>query len=1141
MSDNPVKYSDLIQPDSSIDDAIKALTELNSTFKEIGNTIKGFATEIKSSMKSASGATEQARNTIKKAADETSRLEAAYKELTFASSEIGAKTAELKMLTAEKNKESRQEATFARAAQLSYNDLNARLQILVGSYKSLSKEEALHSIKGKELLNTILDLKNQLKQYDIALKASLKTSKETATTVSNLEKAKLKLAAATSEESAQLLKLMIQTKEANEVSKLNYIIANEVEGSYNRLSAQYSLNKIQLNKMSQAERETTVAGKQLVDETNALYQQMIKLQEATGKHSLSVGNYKRAWDGLGMSVNQIMREVPTAGISLNTFFLAISNNVPILVDEIEKVSAANKVAAAEGKATTNIWKSILGAVFSWQSMLVIGLTVLSMYGKEIIAWVGDLFKGKKALDAAKVAQDNLNEAVSKGKKDAVGDLTRLRLLYNATQNINLKTEERVKAVKELKKEYPDYFNKLSNEKILVGQAADSYNVLAASILNAAMARAKEDKIAENSTKILELEETHNKNLAEQLVLERKIKNEQSKPSGATGNIAMPGAPSVSTATGMGVTVLTMQLDNLKEAATATTDEIKSLEEANKKLAESISITDLLFDKDDKTKSKDKKEKDRAEQITKANLDIRKKFAESITALEQDELEKRKLDLINTFDAEKADLMNKYNNDKDLTEQSHEEIIATIKLMEDKLTQDLVDLEVERQARILQVQEESIQLQLDASIEGSQEEHDLKLKLMEINRQQELLANKKLIEAERQDEFIINKKWDSIQLKETADFNYDKEMLMFDNMQTIAEAEFNMVRRTEYEKNKFKLQQEKERWTKVLNMALAGNLKLTDIEKEAILATINAIDFKMKNISDKKYDFYSMIGLKLEDDEKEAIQKAIDTTIQNLQNILSAEIALSEKAIEKSNERLSIAKTNLQNEIDARNEGYASSVAQAQREVDLEKKTLERAQKEKEKAVKAQQALDTVLQTTSLITASAQIWKSLSGIPVIGPALAIAGIAGMWTSFAASKIKAAQVSKAQTYGEGGLEELRGGSHQSGNDIPLGNMPDGRERRAEGGEMLAIFRKSSVKRYRDVIPDVVNSINKGLFESKYINSKNANLGDMNLVISSTTDVGQLEKDVKAIREQGEEKFIFDNGKLVKKYKNLTTIYK
>ena len=186
------------------------------------------------------------------------------------------------------------------------------------------------------------------------------------------------------------------------------------------------------------------------------------------------------------------------------------------------------------------------------------------------------------------------------------------------------------------------------------------------------------------------------------------------------------------------------------------------------------------------------------------------------------------------------------------------------------------------------------------------------------------------------------------------------------------------------------------------------------------------------------------------------------------------------------------------------------------------------------------AIDSITQASSLVTASANIWSALSGIKYIGPALAIAAIATMWGSFAMAKVKAAQVSgQTEQYGDGTVELLQGGSHASGHDIDLGTKKDGTRRRAEGGEFFAVINKRNSRRFRDIIPDVINSFNDGTFADRYQRANAAMAGyAVQLIDGGKTDVSGLEKDVAAIRQQGDEsRYVDGQGNTIIRYKNLT----
>lgn len=158
----------------------------------------------------------------------------------------------------------------------------------------------------------------------------------------------------------------------------------------------------------------------------------------------------QSFNGLNMATQQLVRELPAASMGLNTLFLAMSNNLPIFADQIKQVSAANEQLRAQGKPTVSVIKQIITSLFSWQTALVLGVTALTMYGKEIGNWIAGLFKGKKALDAtitaqqaATKAQKELNESIEKGGlgvEDEIRAYERLRREWTAL-NGDLKEQE----------------------------------------------------------------------------------------------------------------------------------------------------------------------------------------------------------------------------------------------------------------------------------------------------------------------------------------------------------------------------------------------------------------------------------------------------------------------------------------------------------------------------------------------------------------------------------------------------------------------------------------------------------------------------------------------------------------------------
>lgn len=172
-----------------------------------------------------------------------------------------------------------------------------------------------------------------------------------------------------------------------------------------------------------------------------------------------------------------------------------------------------------------------------------------------------------------------------------------------------------------------------------------------------------------------------------------------------------------------------------------------------------------------------------------------------------------------------------------------------------------------------------------------------------------------------------------------------------------------------------------------------------------------------------------------------------------------------------------------------------------------------------------------------------MWKAFSPVPFLGPALALAAITTMFGSFIAAKAKAKQVAAQDTYGEGGLEFLEGGSHASGNDIDLHTKNRrGRNMRAEGGEALAVINKRSTSKYKSKLPDIIESINKGTFEDKYLGafSSGEQIQAQLMQVSQNVDLSKLEDGVEAIRKQnGISQYALPDGTIVIKQNGSTRI--
>lgn len=322
------------------------------------------------------------------------------------------------------------------------------------------------------------------------------------------------------------------------------------------------------------------------------FQQISNTSTTAADGMNQVANVAPRFNALNVSVQQVARELPSLAISANTFFLAISNNLPILADSISAARKENEAMIASGQKATPVWKQVASSLFSWQTALVLGVTALSMYATDIVAAISSQSSFKKSVDSTALAMKQLNSAREKGVQDAQQELTSLNVLYSASMDDARSKEERLSAVKQLKAEYPDYFKNLSNESIMAGQASEAYDRLAKSLTDAAIARASMDKMTENATKILDLRDQEKE-------LTKELENAQNWLSQFQKSTIQTQADSQSFA------YAASKVTTLKNSLQSVRDEIIALNTANKELSSNINVSSLLGGKQGSSKEVNK--------------------------------------------------------------------------------------------------------------------------------------------------------------------------------------------------------------------------------------------------------------------------------------------------------------------------------------------------------------------------------------------------------------------------------------------------------------------------------------------------------------------------------------------------------
>lgn len=276
---------------------------------------------------------------------------------------------------------------------------------------------------------------------------------------------------------------------------------NKVQQAYNNLATK----KERYNNLTAFE-EKRLKTLQAVTER---YNTTLKAVDATvGKHTRNVGNYASGFNPISNSINQLTREMPAFTYSVQTGFMALSNNIPIFTDAIGNAVRQNKELIAQGQPVKSVLSQVAGAFLSWQTLMGVGITLLTVYGKEIGEFIAGTESKKKALEEEKKAIEEKQQAEESARQTTARyqteEISRSKLLLESAKNVSLSYNERIKAVNELKERYPEYLGNLSTEKILAGETADAENRLNQVLMSRGLALAVQDKFNENLQKELEL-------------------------------------------------------------------------------------------------------------------------------------------------------------------------------------------------------------------------------------------------------------------------------------------------------------------------------------------------------------------------------------------------------------------------------------------------------------------------------------------------------------------------------------------------------------------------------------------------------------------------------------------------------------
>lgn len=1045
-------------------------------------------------------------------------------------------------------------------------------------------------------------------------------------------------------------RIAINQQNAELKNQINF--ADSVADSYNNLSAQYSINKTRLNEMSAAEREGTEYGRQLEEETAAIYAEMDRLQQATGKFTLQVGNYAEGGKALvsiirdntyelarlrmeGEQNSETYRNLINETAEYQNSLRLSQRELRALSSETLGVDAVMSATTASGGAFA-LYSGLAetagaNAETLAQSQVVLQKSIAITSG--IMAINNGLIKNKSLLTlAARVQQVALNKAtdlntaaqskniivsksaiITQRALNAVANANPYLLLFAALTTVigglvawtsiagsaertqarqNEQTRvylEQLQTINGLIEENADRnITALQNQiKILKSQGAALSEIYA---IEDEIALRRQDSyeqqaknaqqqiadISANEAKLRDLT-TQLHNFQTELAAGRGYKNSFSAWlfGGVNVNKEIEKIQKEidNTQTSLKIAYELENTGNQNEADVAAQarerlDQYRAIAARELQILRSAGDTRIaLLDQNYETQRRrtqiqydrqiedlkiqlqteeqlttksraaiyaqiedlqklNRKEQDRiTREQYQAELQLARQYNDSLIAVMKDGADKQRIQLETQYARDIEDIRYRLQYEENLTAAMRENLRLIIINKERQLARELEQLGIESELARLQAANNGMQLRLAALQEGSAEELDLRLQIIENERRQEIAANNLLVEELRQSEEQINAKYDAIRLRA----NRDSAIQSLNLQQEQYETEISALNYSERKKTDLILKYTVERLRQQLAVLRSSNASQAEID--LVEAQIQEALTKITN-NRRPQDIWDVLGIDFGengDGKKQAINEAVNFTISQINAIADARVQAADRMVAAAERTLDSARNELDTQIRLAELGYAHDIELAQKELEQAKKNQEAALREQEKALKAQEKLKAAEQTINLISASALIWSQL-GFP-----FAIAAIAAMWGSFAAAKIKAREATKVE-YASGGTDIFGGGSHASGNDTVFMSR-NGVEHRAERGERWAIFSKKATRANGSALSTMINGINSG--DIQLHGNAYKNIDNPYVVDRGTINLNKLEKGVNYLVKQGESTEYSDGRRTIKRHKNLRTI--
>ena len=506
--DGKISTSEILEDDGTLEDIIAQLEEMIGLVNKLNGEIKKGDSGKWLAGLDKDG--QEAKLAIAAVTSMVEKLIAVSQNLIAVRQESSKEIARMEAIVKSENRELQREAEINTKVAGSYARLKLELKQLeeqwvnttdaskkaqiAGDMSKITSQIILQNKQLKDLINSQAKLNamrtaaSTYRGTNKSLLEEIALNKELASIVEKTEAARAKAAAAATNEykeqiqaekelkMARLEAVSGQSVSADSLDALN-VKVKELNLSYTQAKALYEQVELAVSDLQGAQdgQNDTLDEASKILET--LAGNLENYERKMGITSSRMSLRQRQWDGLTNSIYQITRELPNLAVRADTFFLAISNNIPIFIEEFAR---ARKELGSFRATFLKTLKS-----FAIGSVLGIALLVLSRFS-DIIKVFDKLFNTLEDGTLKTGAfYRQLADHVKSATSSVVKQIYNVRALSREWQKLDT-LEQRTAFLSKYRKELDETGLSIKN----VGDSEDAFSKNTNLIIEAFIERAK---------------------------------------------------------------------------------------------------------------------------------------------------------------------------------------------------------------------------------------------------------------------------------------------------------------------------------------------------------------------------------------------------------------------------------------------------------------------------------------------------------------------------------------------------------------------------------------------------------------------------------------------------------------------------